>query len=261
MPHLSPTLTVMTKAAEKAGRVLLRDFGEVEKLQVSFKGPADFVSQADIRAQDILKNELTKARPGYGFMAEEGLTERPATEYTWVVDPLDGTTNFLHGIGHWAISIGLMKGDQIIAGVVFEPVRDEMFWAEKGVGAYSNATRLRVSARENMDHALIATGIPFKGHESAKFAKELELIMPKVAGIRRMGAASLDFAYVAAGRYEAFWERGLKPWDCAAGYLMVMEAGGSVSTLGGSGHPVFKGDLLAANANLHPTLLKILEAV
>lgn len=256
----SPLMNVMTKAAEKAGRALLRDFGEVERLQVSQKGPADFVSQADTKAENIIKEELQKARPGYGFMMEETAQVRPDTEYTWIVDPLDGTSNFLHGIPHWAVSIALAKGEQIIAGVVFEPVRDEMFWGEKGTGAFLNAHRLRVSARRNLHESLIATGIPFKGHESPSFMTELNNVMPKVAGIRRMGAASLDLAYVAAGRYEGYWERGLKAWDVAAGTMLVKEAGGYVGSFKKADNPVFTGDIVASNEKLQRALCELVGA-
>jgi myo-inositol-1(or 4)-monophosphatase len=255
----SAIITVMTKAAEKAGRALLRDFGEVERLQVSQKGPADFVSNADTKAQGIIQDELKRARPAFGFMGEEsGATARPDTEYYWVVDPLDGTSNFLHGIPHWAVSVALAKGDQIVAGVIFEPVRDEMFWCEKGTGVYSNAHRLRVSARRHLHESLIATGIPFKGHESPSFIKELQSVMPKVAGIRRMGAASLDLAYVAAGRYEGYWERGIKAWDVAAGALMVREAGGYVAPLTKGNNPFFGEDIVTGNAALGQTLHDLL---
>ncbi len=256
----SANLVVMTKAAEKAGKALLRDFGEVEQLQVSKKGPSDFVSNADTKAEEILRNELTKARPAFGIMAEESTTSKPDTEFTWIIDPLDGTSNFLHGIPHWAISIGLAKGDQMIAGVVYEPIRDEMFWCEKGAGAYLNANRLRVSGRQSLEASLIATGIPFKGHESPSFMTELQSVAPKVAGIRRMGAASLDLAYVAAGRYDGYWERNLKAWDVAAGVALVMEAGGSVSPFTRNDNPVFKGDVLASNQNLHKQLCELLGA-
>lgn len=256
----SPLMNVMTKAAEKAGRALLRDFGEVERLQVSQKGPADFVSQADTKAENIIKEELQKARPGYGFMMEETAQVRPDTEYTWIVDPLDGTSNFLHGIPHWAVSIALAKGEQIIAGVVFEPVRDEMFWGEKGTGAFLNAHRLRVSARRNLHESLIATGIPFKGHEPPSFMTELNNVMPKVAGIRRMGAASLDLAYVAAGRYEGYWERGLKAWDIAAGTMLVKEAGGYVGSFKKADNPVFTGDIVASNEKLQRALCELVGA-
>lgn len=256
----SANLVVMTKAAEKAGKALLRDFGEVEQLQVSQKGPADFVSNADTKSEKILRDELTRARPAFGFMAEESTTAKPDTEFYWVIDPLDGTTNFLHGIPHWAVSIGLAKGDQIVAGVVYEPVRDEMFWCERGSGAFLNASRLRVSGREKLEQSLIATGIPFKGHESPEFMTELQNVAPKVAGIRRMGAASLDLAYVAAGRYEGYWERNLKAWDIAAGAALVMEAGGSISPFVRGDNPVFKGDILASNQRLHKPLCDLLGA-
>lgn len=256
----SANLVVMTKAAEKAGKALLRDFGEVEQLQVSNKGPADFVSNADTKSEKIIRDELSRARPAFGFMAEESTTTKPDTEFYWIIDPLDGTTNFLHGIPHWAVSIGLAKGDQIVAGVVYEPIRDEMFWCEKGAGAFLNANRLRVSGREKFENSLIATGIPFKGCESPSFMNELQAIAPKVAGIRRMGAASLDMAYVAAGRYEAYWERNVQPWDVAAGMVMVMEAGGSVSPFIKGKNPVFDGAILATNQRLHKPLCDLLGA-
>lgn len=247
----------MTRAAEKAGRALLRDFGEIEQLQVSQKGPADFVSKADMKAEEILREELSKARPTYGFMGEETATSRPQTEYTWVVDPLDGTTNFLHGIPHWAVSIGCLKGDEVVAGVVFDPVRDEMYWGEKGMGAYCNATRLRVSTRNKLHECLIATGIPFKGLDRPSFIKELEAIMMKVSGVRRMGAAALDLAYVACGRYEGYWERGLKAWDVAAGCLLVSEAGGRVMPFNKGENPALGADLLATNLNMQKELAAI----
>jgi myo-inositol-1(or 4)-monophosphatase len=256
----SANLVVMTKAAEKAGKALLRDFGEVEQLQVSNKGPADFVSNADTKSEQIIRDELSRARPAYGIMAEESTTEKPDTEFTFIIDPLDGTSNFLHGIPHWAISIGLAKGDQMVAGVVYEPIRDEMFWCEKGSGAFLNANRLRVSGRQRLENSLIATGIPFKGHESPEFMTELQAIAPKVAGIRRMGAASLDLAYVAAGRYDAYWERNLKAWDAAAGACLVMEAGGSISPFKRNENPVFSGNLLASNQHLHKQLCDLLGA-
>lgn len=260
MAHRSPLLNVMTKAAEKVGRALLRDFGEVEQLQVSQKGPADFVSQADVKSETMLKEELSKARPAYGFMAEESATAKPDTEYTWVIDPIDGTTNFLHGIPHWAISIGLLKNDEPVAAVVYEPVRDEMFWGEKGMGAFLNAARMRVSGRRELHKALIATGIPFKGHDSPSFMAEMQSVMPKVAGIRRMGSASLDLAYVAAGRYEGYWERGLKPWDIAGGYLLIKEAGGYIGPFVKGESVIFKGDLVATNNALSRQICDLLGA-
>lgn len=236
--RLSPHMTVMQNAAQKAARSLLRDFNEVEMLQVSIKGPGDFVSQADLKAESIIRTELEKARPGYAFLMEEsGASGSDNWSWRWVVDPLDGTTNFLHGIPHWAISIGLQKRDEqgnveIVSGLVYNPVANEMFWAEKGIGAFLNERRLRVSARRDMSQALFATGIPFaisNTEKRQKFIQILQSLMPQIAGIRRYGAAALDLAWVAAGRYEGFWEMDLKPWDVAAGILLVREAGGLVA--------------------------------
>ncbi|MGQ9368986.1 inositol monophosphatase family protein [Azospirillum sp. ST 5-10] len=263
MATRSALINVMARAAEKAARGLVRDFGEVEQLQVSRKGPADFVSAADHRAEKTLREELQKARPDFGFLMEEsgGSAGRDKTT-RWIVDPLDGTSNFLHGLPHFAISIALEKSGEIVAGVVYEPVHDEMFWAEKGQGAFLNHKRLRVSERRALADSLIATGIPFKGRgDHAGFLGEAEAIMAEVAGIRRFGAASLDLAYVAAGRYDGYWERGLAPWDCAAGILLITEAGGFVSEIGGGRNPVFGGSILAANAHLHLPLATILRGV
>jgi myo-inositol-1(or 4)-monophosphatase len=250
----------MTRVAEKAGRLLVRDFGEVEQLQVSQKGPADFVTQADTKSEKLIREELSRARPTYGFMGEESAATKPQTEYTWIVDPLDGTTNFMHGIPHWAVSIALMKEDQVIAGVIYEPIRDEMFWCEKGTGVYQNANRLRVSNRNKLNECLLATGVPFKGMEKGPFIDDLNKVMMQISGIRRMGAASLDLAYVAAGRYDGYWERGLKPWDVAAGCLMVTEAGGRVSPFNKGENPNLGADLLASNFHMHKQLCDILGA-
>ena len=235
MRYLSPALNVMMAAARKAGRKLIRDFGEIENLQISMKGPADFVTIADQRTERILVEELTIARPGYNFLLEEsGIVEGPDKSHRFIIDPLDGTTNFLHGIPHFAISIGLEREGQLVSAVIFNPVTDEMYVAEKGQGAYLNDKRLRVAARKQMKEAVIATGIPFLGREGhQKFLKELEAVMAVSAGVRRFGSAALDLAYLAAGRYDAFWERGLKAWDMAAGVLLVREAGGFVSDLEG----------------------------
>ena len=257
----SALMNVMAGAARKAARGLVRDFGEVEQLQVSRKGPADFVSQADHKAEQVLKAELRKARPSYGFLMEESGAS-PGTDplHRWLVDPLDGTTNFLHGIPHFCISIGLQRGDEIVAALVFDPVRDESFWAEKGHGAYVNERRLRVSARANLPDAVIATGIPFMGragHE--RFLAEAKAVMNETAGVRRFGAAALDMAYVAAGRYDGFWEHGLNAWDIAAGILLVREAGGFVTDLDGGTAMLDNGTVLAANAKLHQPLLALLN--
>ncbi len=256
----SPAINVMMKAADRAARGLRRDFGEVEHLQVSPKGPGDFVSTADLKAERILREELGKARPGYGFLMEEsGETAGSDGEHRWIVDPLDGTTNFLHGIPHFAISIGLERAGEIVAALILDPIKDERYWAEKGTGAFLNDRRIRVSGRRRLADALLATGIPFAVHgDHARFGAELAAVMPAVSGVRRLGAASLDLAYVAAGRYEGFWERGLSPWDVAAGLLIVREAGGYVSEIEAEGNPVATGNVLAANDHLHGEIARLL---
>lgn len=260
MARLSPHMTVMQNAARLAARRLLRDFDEVEKLQVTAKGPGDFVSQADLRAEATLKAELDRARPGYAFLMEEsGASGSDAWTWRWIVDPLDGTTNFLHGIPHWAISIALERRfedgtQEIAAGVVYSPVNDEMFWAEKGGGAFLNDRRLRVSARREMREAVFATGIPFAGvPRKAEFLRTLGRLMPLVAGIRRAGAAALDLAWTAAGRVDGYWELGIQPWDIAAGVLLVREAGGFVAGIEAP-DPLASGDIVAANAGLYARL-------
>ncbi|MET0546227.1 MAG: inositol monophosphatase family protein [Caulobacterales bacterium] len=258
MPPVSPLLTVMVGAARKAGRSLARDFGEVENLQVSKKGPSDFVTAADRKAEDILFTELNRVRPGYGFLMEErGAVEGSDKTHRWIVDPLDGTLNFLHGMPHYAISIGLERDGEMVAGVVYDLSRAEIFSAERGRGAFLNDRRLRVAGRTKIEESVIATGIPYHGkagHEA--FLKELAAISNKVAGVRRFGSAALDMAWVAAGRFDAFWERGLQPWDIAAGIVLVREAGGFVRGLDG-GDPI-QGDLLAGNAALTPVFADLL---
>ena len=260
--RLSAHMTIMQNAAQRAAKRLLRDFAEVEQLQVSVKGPGDFVSQADIRAEQTLREDLNKARPGYSFLFEEsGASGSDNWAWRWVVDPLDGTSNFLHGIPHWAISIALEHrlpdgSSELAAGLVYAPTVDEMFWAEKGAGAYVNARRLRVSGRRDLKEAIFATGIPFAAvapRNRLAFARTLGALMPQVAGIRRFGAASLDLAWTAAGRYDGFWEFGLKPWDIAAGLLIVREAGGYATDPQG-GDPRTSGDVVAANTHLHAAL-------
>lgn len=259
----SPLLNVMIAAAQKAARGLVRDFGEVEHLQVSRKGPADFVSAADRKAESVLAAELTKARPRFGLLMEEGTTVVGAdTSNRWIVDPLDGTTNFLHGIPHFAISIALERDGEPVAGVVYEPIYDQMFWAEKGTGAHLNGRRLRASARRDPADSVFATGIPFKGaRDHGLFLRQLEAVMAVSAGVRRFGSAALDLAYVAAGRYDGFWETGLNPWDVAAGIVLVREAGGFVSEIDGGPNMLTSGSLLAANNELHGTLGDILRRV
>lgn len=259
-PRLSPALQVVVSAVRKAGRRLLRDFGEVEQLQVSVKGPSDFVSTADLRCEQTLKEDLSKARPNFAFLMEEsGASGQEGWEWRWVVDPLDGTTNFLHGIPHWAISVGVEKRDaegrsELVAGVVYNPASDELFWAEKGVGAFLNDRRLRVSGRKDMREAVFATGIPFGGvPRKAEFSAILHKVMPQVAGVRRFGSAALDLAWVAAGRYDGFWELGLKKWDVAAGLVLLREAGGFVTDPDG-GDPYEHGNVVAGNPYLQPKL-------
>ncbi|GGB66695.1 inositol monophosphatase family protein [Blastomonas aquatica] len=267
MPAISAIIRVMESAARKAGGRLRRDFGEVEHLQVSQKGPADFVSKADQRAERILYDELSKARPGWGFLLEEG-GEIPADpgKPRFVIDPLDGTSNFLHGIPHFAISIAVQeptldgKGwGEISASLIYQPVTDESYWAEKSRGAWLHDRRLRVSGRRSLNEALIATGIPFLGHgDMAEWTRIFGAIAPEVAGIRRFGAASLDMAWVAAGKFDGFWESGLKPWDVAAGILLVREAGGFVTDYRGGAQPMERQQVIAGNDSLHSRLHKLL---
>ncbi len=264
----SAIINVMTRAADKAARRLKRDFGEVENLQVSRKGPADFVSSADLKAEQILRDELGRARPDYAFLMEESghtAASQPSTDTAqrrWIVDPLDGTTNFLHGLPHFAISIALEERGEIIAGVVYDPIKDEMFWAEKGAGAYLNDRRLRVSGRSNLANAVVGTGSPFKGHgEAPKFLAELNAVIGATAGMRRWGVASLDLAYVAAGRFDAFWERNLSTWDTAAGVALVREAGGYVSQVEGKPFRSDSPSILAANDTLHSSMVSLLRGV
>lgn len=261
MAQRSALLNVMTAAAQKAARGLVRDFGEIENLQVSKKGTGDFVSAADRKAEETLVAELTKARPGYGFLLEEGgAIEGSDTSNRWIIDPLDGTTNLLHGIPHFSVSIALERDGELNAGVIYEPVWDQMFVAEKGQGAYLNNRRLRVSARRVLEESLFATGIPFAGKdEHDRFLEQLKAIMAVSSGVRRFGSAALDLAYVAAGRYEGFWEIGLHPWDMAAGIVLVREAGGFVTDLSGGKSMMESGEILAANDQLHGTMLKILS--
>jgi myo-inositol-1(or 4)-monophosphatase len=258
----SALLKVMSDAARKAARGLNRDFGELAELQVARKAPADFVSAADLRAEQVLFEALSKARPGYGFLGEErGLVEGTDKTHTWIVDPLDGTTNFLHALPHFAVNIALQREGQIVAAVTYNPVTNELFWAERGKGCYLNDKRLRVAQRQRLDESLLATGIPFLGHgQHARFLKELHQISQRVAGVRRFGSAALDLAYVAAGRYDGYWERDLKPWDLAAGLLLVHEAGGKTTDAEGGEAVLEKGSICAANLDLHPLLLDRLKA-
>ena len=261
MSTQSALLKVMTDAARKAARGLNRDFGELAELQVAKKAPADFVSAADLKAEQTIFEVLSKARPGYGFLGEErGMIEGTDKTHTWIVDPLDGTTNFLHAIPHFAINIALQREGVIVAAVTYNPVTNELFWAEKGKGCFLNDKRLRVAARTKMEEAVLATGIPFLGHgQHATFLKELHSVSQRVAGVRRFGAAALDLAWVAAGRYDGYWERDLSKWDVAAGILLVTEAGGRVTTADGEDDVLGTGSVCAGNLELQPQLLERLR--
>ena len=264
---LSGLIRVMERAARRAGNRLRRDFGEIEHLQVSRKGPADFVTKADRASERTLYDELLQARPGWGFVLEEaGVIEGDEGMPRWIIDPLDGTSNFLHGIPHFAISIAVQEprldgngwGD-VTAGLIYQPITDETFWAEKSRGAWLHDGRLRVSSRRSLSDALIATGIPFQGHgDFAEWSRIFGALGPEVAGIRRFGAASLDLAWLAAGRFDAFWESGLNDWDTAAGCLLVREAGGFVSDYRGRSAPIHSQQVLAANDALHARVHKLL---
>jgi myo-inositol-1(or 4)-monophosphatase len=253
----------MIDAARRASRGLVRDFGEVTELQVSKKGTADYVTAADLKAEEVLFEELTKARPGYGFLAEErGLVEGTDKTHTWIVDPLDGTTNYMHAIPHFAVNIALERGGDIVAAVTYNPITQDLFWAERGKGAFlGQQRRLRVAARRTLGDAVLATGIPFAGKPGhAQFLKELHQITPQVAGVRRFGSAALDLAWVAAGRYDGYWERNLNPWDLAAGLLLVTEAGGKVSDISGGPAGARPTSAIAANLDLHPKILERIAA-
>jgi myo-inositol-1(or 4)-monophosphatase len=260
----SGLITVMQKAARKAAPKLRRDFGEVDALQVSRKGPADFVSAADKTAERTILEELRHARPDWGIVAEEGgSVEGDPSKPRWIVDPIDGTSNFLHSIPHFAISIAVDEPrpsgkSELVAGLIYQPLTDESFWAEKGRGAWLHDRRLRVSSRRDVSEALLATGMPFKGHgDFAEWEKIYNAVGPEVAGIRRFGSAALDLAWVAAGRFDGFWETDLKLWDVAAGELLVREAGGFVTDFRGGDQARERKQWLAANDSLHPRLLKL----
>lgn len=260
MPR-SAIINVMVQAATKAGRSLSRDFGEVQNLQVSLKGPGDFVSQADKRAEEIVHTELSRSRPDYSFLMEEsGAIAGSDSQHRFIIDPLDGTTNFLHGIPIFAVSIGLERQGQIVAGVIYNPAMDELYTAERGGGAFLNDRRLRVGARRKLSDCVIGTGVPHlgRGHHG-NFLIEMRHVMAEVAGVRRMGAAALDLAYVAAGRLDGFWESGLSPWDMAAGILMIREAGGFVSDVEGGTDMLEKGSIVAGNEIIQKTLLQTIR--
>lgn len=258
----SALINVMVKAARRAGRSLTHDLGEIEHLQVSLKGPANFVSLADKRAEEMLYADLAKARPGYGFIGEEGGNREGADKsHTWIVDPLDGTTNFLHGIPQFAISIALQREDAIIAGVIYNPANDELYVAERGKGAFLNDQRLRVAGRRSLADCVVACGLPHIGRgDHELFRREMMEIQGRVAGLRRFGAASLDLAFVAAGRLDGYWERNLSPWDIAAGQVLIREAGGIVSGIEGHDNALTTGNVICGNEYVHAALIKVLRA-
>jgi len=263
MIRYSANIRIMMSAARKAAKSILRDFGELEKLQVSIKGQNDFVTMADIKAQEIIHYELSRARNDYGFLMEEGKIKNSIddNEYTWIIDPIDGTLNFMNGVPYFAISIALNFKKKIIAGIVYDPVHNDFYWAEEGVGAYLNDQRLRVTNKKSIDNSLIALGIPFLGRgDHAKHIRIQQAVMEKVAGLRRFGAASLDLAFVAAGRVDGFWEFGLSPWDVAAGIILVREAGGIAIGIDNKENPLLTGNIVAGNINIVNNLQQIINS-
>jgi myo-inositol-1(or 4)-monophosphatase len=250
-------LNVMVQAVLKAGRGLARDFGEVENLQVSLKGPGDFVSAADRRADQVLIAELRKARPAYGFLTEEsGVIAGSDASHRWIIDPLDGTTNFLHGIPLFAISLALERDGQLVAGVIFNPVMNELYVAEKGSGAFLNDHRLRVAARRDLADCVISTGLPgISKRGDERSLAEINLMMPKVAGLRRSGSAATDLAWVASGRFDGYWARGVKPWDVAAGVVLIREAGGTITDAAGKDDMFATSSVVAGNQAVHAALM------
>ncbi|AHA27810.1 inositol monophosphatase family protein [Candidatus Liberibacter americanus] len=258
MPR-SALLNVMVEAALKAGRSLLRDFGDVQNLQISLKGPADFVTQADLKSQEIIYQQLSHARPNYGFCGEEGEYIRGKdSNVRWIVDPLDGTTNFLHAIPHFCVSIALERNNEIVASVIFSPITDELYTAERGSGAFLNDRRIRVASRRMLSKSVICCGIPHLGFDKKDdFIVILRRIMDRVAGVRRFGAAALDLAYIAAGRFDGFWEVGLSPWDMAAGIMLIREAGGLATDFSGGNMMFETKSIVAGNSYIHKEILRI----
>jgi myo-inositol-1(or 4)-monophosphatase len=259
MPLLSANLNIMEKACKKASKLLIRDFGEIEKLQVSKKGPGDFVTNSDKRTEKIIMNELSLARPDYSFLAEESGLSNKISEYRWIIDPIDGTTNFLHGIPNFAISIGLEKNKEIICGMIFNPITNELFYAEKGKGAYLNNSRIRVSSRKNIDECVVLTGGPVLSYKNKEiFFKEYENVTRKVAATRKLGSSALDLAYLASGRCDGVFERNLNYWDIAAGIIIVKEAGGTVTDFKGGDKYVEEKNLLGTNSKIDKELISLL---
>jgi len=262
MAAMSPLMNVMIKAAEKAGRNLARDFGEVENLQVSRKGPANFVTAADQRAEEIIYEELKKARPGYSFLMEEsGAVKGEDPDYLWIIDPLDGTHNFMHGIPHWCVSIALEVKGRLEAGVIYDPIKDELFRAERSNGAFMRNKRMRVSNRDQFESAFVAFGSAMDAKDFAQYSTELTKIAHIAPNLRRYGAAALDLAYIAAGRLDGYWERGIHSWDVAAGILILKEAGGFVDTIDSNENPIYSRNIVAGNQSVQADLKKALKAV
>jgi myo-inositol-1(or 4)-monophosphatase len=260
----SALLNIMVNAAFKAGKSLTRDFNEVENLQVSRKGPGDFVSNADKRAEQIVFEELRKARPTYAFLMEEsGEVAGTDGQHRWIIDPLDGTTNFLHSIPLFCVAIALQRGEEIVASVIYNPILDELFTAEKGAGAWlADRKRLRVAQRKHLADCVVVTGIKTLGRPNdALGARQVVHINPAVAGIRRSGSASMDFAWLAMGRYDAMWEADLQPWDVAPGALLLREAGGFLSDFSGGAGSIWNGEVVAGNETVQAALLKTLREV
>ena len=263
MSYSSPHINTMLTAARKAGKKLVRDFGEVENLQVSIKGVSNFVSAADIQSEKILINELSRAYPDYDILAEEAgeiKNSKNDNPLKWIIDPLDGTTNFLFGIPHFAISIALHKNGETLSGIVYNPITDDLFWAVKGKGAFCNNKRLRVSVREKFGSCTIGTGIPHKGlKDHEEYIVGLTKIMENAAAIRRFGTASLDLVYVAAGKFDGYWENNLNIWDIAAGALIVTEAGGRVTDFRGMNGYLESGNIVSSNFKIHDELLRLIK--
>ena len=261
MKLTSANINVLVKASRKAAKVLIRDYGEVEKLQVSLKGPGDFVTMTDKKVEKILIEELQKARPDYSILSEETGYIKKGEEFKWIIDPIDGTANFLHGIPHFAISIGLEKNDEIICGIIYDPIKDEMFFAEKGNGSYLNNQRIRVSSRSKLNNCMVVTGGPRRdSSEREKVIEEYKKISSAVdVPIRKMGSAALDMAYVAAGRFDGFWQRNLNYWDIAAGIIIVKEAGGFVTDFSGNNKYVENKTILVANSKINEEMITILN--
>ena len=259
MSAFSANLNVMIKAALSAGRGLVRDFGEIEKLQVRSKSAGDFVSRADIRAEEVIRTELTEARPNYGWVGEESEPVQGADPTRrWIVDPLDGTHNFLHGIPHWAVSIGLEHKGEIVAGVIFDPAKQELFVAEKGAGAWMNDQRIRVSDRSQLIDGMFSTGLPFSGDLPAHL-QQIARLGAETPGFRRLGSAALDMAYVASGRLDGFWQPTISSWDIAAGIVLLREAGGLIDTMAPDGNPITDGTIIGANPEIFARFAKVIR--